>query len=134
MYDGSSDNSGEISTDVKNLRLFILMISWWKKVLTHCIDKIDIDYNRIKKFNQLVRKRTLKHSSNFFYIKITRLNSLATTAENSKYDQFWNIKNGVFHIDNKFFTYQNLVSRFACNARVIVDTSSNPPVSRLKLL
>ena len=28
----------------------------------------------------------------------------------------------------------HLVSRFACNARVIVDASSNPPVSRLKLL
>ena len=28
----------------------------------------------------------------------------------------------------------DLVSRFACNTRVIVDASSNPPVSRLKLL
>ena len=28
----------------------------------------------------------------------------------------------------------HLVSRFACNARVIVDASSHPPVSRLKLL
>ena len=28
----------------------------------------------------------------------------------------------------------HLVSRFACNTRVIVDASSNPPVSRLKLL
>ena len=28
----------------------------------------------------------------------------------------------------------HLVCRFACNTRVIVDASSNPPVSRLKLL
>ena len=28
----------------------------------------------------------------------------------------------------------HLVSRFACDTRVIVDASSNPPVSRLKLL
>ena len=28
----------------------------------------------------------------------------------------------------------HLVSRFACNTRVILDASLNPPVSRLKLL
>ena len=33
-----------------------------------------------------------------------------------------------------FYNKNRLVSRFACNARVIVDASSNPLVSHLKLL
>ena len=71
MYDVSSDNSEEwISADLSDLVLFILMISQLKKkVLMHCIKKTDSDYNRIKKFNQLVRKRTIKH------LTIVRLNS-----------------------------------------------------------
>ena len=62
VYDASSDNSEVcIVPELKNLRLFILMISRLKKVFAHCIDIVDSDYNRIRMRNQLVRKRTLKY-------------------------------------------------------------------------
>ena len=62
VYDTSSDNSEVcIVAELKNLRLFILMISRLKKVFAHCIDIVDSDYNRIRMRNQLVRKRTLKY-------------------------------------------------------------------------
>ena len=50
-----------IVAELKNLRLFILMISRLKKVFAHCIDIVDSDYNRIRMRNQLVPKRTLKY-------------------------------------------------------------------------
>ena len=37
------------------------MILQLKKVLAHCIDIVDSDYNRIRMHNQLVRKPTLKY-------------------------------------------------------------------------
>ena len=49
-----------IVAELKNLRLFILMISQLKTVFAHCINIVDSDYNRIRMRNQLVRKRTLK--------------------------------------------------------------------------
>ena len=62
VYDASSDNSEVcIVAELKNLRLFILIISRLKKVFAHCIDIVDSDYNRIRMRNQLVRKRTLKY-------------------------------------------------------------------------
>ena len=50
-----------IVAELKNLRLFILIISRLKKVFAHCIDIVDSDYNRIRMRNQLVPKRTLKY-------------------------------------------------------------------------
>ena len=50
-----------IVAELKNLRLFILMISQLKTVFAHCINIVDSDYNRIRMRNQLVRKRTLKY-------------------------------------------------------------------------
>ena len=39
------------------------------------------------------------------------------------------IRSGVIN----FTRLAHLVSRFACNTRVIVDASSSPPVSRIKI-
>ena len=50
-----------IVAELKNLRLFILIISRLKKVFAHCIDIVDSDYNRIRMRKQLVPKRTLKY-------------------------------------------------------------------------
>ena len=67
VYDTSSDNSEVcIVAELKNLRLFILMISRLKKVFAHCIDIVDSDYNRIRMRNQLVRKWTLKYLAKVF--------------------------------------------------------------------
>ena len=61
-YDASSDNSEVcIIAELKNLRLFILMILRLKKVFAHCMDIVDSDYNRIRMRNQLARKRTLNY-------------------------------------------------------------------------
>ena len=43
-----------------------------------------------------------------------------------------NNSNSIIH--SELLTLAHLVSRFACNTRVIVDASSNPPVSNVKSL
>ena len=62
VYDTSSDNSEVcIVAELKNLRLFILMISRLKKVFTHCINIVESAYSSIRMRNQLVCKQTLKY-------------------------------------------------------------------------
>ena len=81
-----------------------------------------------------------KYSTYLTYLTSIFLQELASKFHNI--NNFW-VASFIFYISSfKFwmasFTFlgwlAHLVSRFACNTRVIVDASSNPPVSHLKLL
>ena len=84
-----------------------------------------------------VPKNVRLNSTHYFVMKIPNKRELQKIAFNHSSDidfkDFMNLyKKSTAKPHSGWLAH--LVSRFACNTRVIVDASSNPPVSCLKLL
>ena len=116
----------------QNNKLLFLIKAQWFDLLMEC----NITYIFLHIITKLIKRQSCYHIETSrligFYIMVTlTFNELLFCNYKYHYPLFYY---------PFFFNFPNsgwlahLVSRFACNTRVIVDASSNPPVSNVKSL